>query len=113
MRVWAALWPIALIGWHQQEKHVDSKFWSNDPEDNRRIFRDSKGRMVVKVVTPGGVVGLIGADIPMTAIAELKRRIHCRILLRKQCNIPSGSVDDHGHDQSAGEDVGDDIHPPP
>lgn len=90
---------------------MDSKFWSKDPRDNHRIFRDREGRMVVKVVTPGGVVAIIGADIPMTAIAELKRRIHCRIRLRKRRNIPPVSVDDHGLDQSGGEDVGDDIHP--
>lgn len=92
---------------------MHSKLWGKDPKDNYRIFRDRKGRMVVKVVTPGGVVAIIGADIPMTAIAELKRRIHCRILLRKQRNVPSVSVDDHGLDQSGGKDVGDDIHPSP
>lgn len=63
---------------------MDSKFWSNDPEDNHRIFRDSKGRMVVKVVTPGGVVAIIGADIPVTTITALKHKIHQRILARRE-----------------------------
>ena len=51
MRPRAALWPAAPIGRHQQESHVKSKFWSNDPKDNYRIFKDKKGRTVVKVVT--------------------------------------------------------------
>ncbi|TDP83800.1 hypothetical protein EV672_104181 [Aquabacterium commune] len=65
---------------------MDSKFWSNDPKDNHRIFRDRKGRMVVKVVTPGGVVAIIGADIPVTTIAALKHKIHSRILARREAN---------------------------
>jgi uncharacterized linocin/CFP29 family protein len=63
---------------------MTSKFWSNDPKDNYRVFRDSKGRMVVKVVTPGGVVAIIGADIPVTTIAAIKHKIHCRILERRE-----------------------------
>lgn len=62
---------------------MTSNFWSNDPKDNHRIFRDRKGRMVVKVVTPGGVVAIIGADIPVTTIAALKHKIHSRILARR------------------------------
>ena len=63
---------------------MTSKFWSNDPKDNYRIFRDRKGRMVVKIITPGGVVGLICADIPITTVAALKHKIQCRILERKR-----------------------------
>jgi len=65
---------------------MTSDFWSNDPEDNHRIFRDSKGRMVVKVVTPGGVVAIIGADIPVTTIAALKHKIHNRIIARREAD---------------------------
>lgn len=63
---------------------MKSKFWSNDPKDNYRIFRDRKGRMVVKIITPGGVVGLICADIPITTVAALKHKIQFRILERKR-----------------------------
>lgn len=65
---------------------MDSKFWGKDPRDNHRIFRDRKGRMVVKVVTPGGVVAIIGADIPVTTIAALKHKIHSRILARREAD---------------------------
>ncbi|TAK93508.1 MAG: hypothetical protein EPO09_12450 [Aquabacterium sp.] len=65
---------------------MTSKFWSNDPKDNYRVFRDRKGRMVVKVVTPGGVVGLICADIPVTTVAALKQRIQCRIFSRESAS---------------------------
>lgn len=70
---------------------MTSEFWSNDPEDNRRIFRDSKGRMVVKVVTPGGVVAIIGADIPVTTIAALKHKIHSRIIARREADKMAGA----------------------
>lgn len=73
---------------------MKSKFWSNDPKDNYRIFRDRKGRMVVKIITPGGVVGLICADIPVTTIAALKHRIQCRILERKRGQADSESEGD-------------------
>lgn len=69
---------------------MTSSFWSNDPKDNHRIFRDGKGRMVVKVVTPGGVVAIIGADIPVTTIAALKHKIHCRILARREADKMAG-----------------------
>lgn len=65
---------------------MTSSFWSNDPKDNHRIFRDRKGRMVVKIVTPGGVVAIIGADIPVTTIAALKHKIHSRILARREAS---------------------------
>lgn len=63
---------------------MKSKFWSNDPKDNYRIFKDKKGRTVVKVVTPSGVVALISTDIPVTTIRALKERVKGRILLREQ-----------------------------
>lgn len=69
---------------------MTSNFWSNDPKDNHRIFRDRKGRMVVKVVTPGGVVAIIGADIPVTTIAALKHKIHSRILARREASKMAG-----------------------
>lgn len=65
---------------------MTSSFWSNDPKDNHRIFRDRKGRMVVKIVTPGGVVAIIAADIPVTTIAALKHKIHSRILARREAS---------------------------
>jgi hypothetical protein len=72
---------------------MTSKFWSNDPKDNYRVFRDNKGRMVVKVVTPGGVVAIIGADIPVTTIAAIKHKIHCRILERREAKQTSEAGD--------------------
>jgi hypothetical protein len=72
---------------------MTSNFWSNDPKDNHRIFRDRKGRMVVKVVTPGGVVAIIGADIPVTTIAALKHKIHSRILARREAKKMSDASD--------------------
>ncbi len=80
---------------------MTSSFWSNDPKDNHRIFRDRKGRMVVKVVTPGGVVAIIGADIPVTTIRALKERIKGRSLLREQeaaDSVRSNPPDDSGND---------------
>lgn len=63
---------------------MTSEFWKHDPEDNYRIFKDKKGRTVVKVVTPSGVIALISTDIPVTTIRALKERVKGRILLREQ-----------------------------
>lgn len=63
---------------------MTSEFWKNDTEDNYRIFKDKKGRTVVKVVTPSGVIALISTDIPVTTIRALKERIKGRILLREE-----------------------------
>ena len=81
---------------------MTSKFWRKDPTDNYSIVRDRKGRMVVKVVTPGGVVGLICADIPVATVAALKKRIQCRILTREAASGLGKSSPDI--DQSDGQD---------
>jgi uncharacterized linocin/CFP29 family protein len=74
---------------------MTSEFWKNDPKDNYRIFKDKRGRTVVKVVTPSGVVALISTDIPVTTIRALKDRIKGRILLREQ-GTSQESDDDPG-----------------
>ena len=48
------------------------------------MFKDKRGRAVVKVVTPSGVVALISTDIPVTTIRALKERVKGRILLREE-----------------------------
>jgi hypothetical protein len=63
---------------------MTSEFWKNDPKDHYRMYKDKRGRAVVKVVTPSGVVALISTDIPVTSIRALKERIKGRILLREQ-----------------------------
>lgn len=63
---------------------MTSEFWKNDPKDHYRIFKDKRGRTVVKVVTPSGAVALISTDIPVTWIRALKERIKGRILLRER-----------------------------
>ncbi len=63
---------------------MTSEFWRNDPKDHYRIFKDKRGRTVIKVVTPSGVVALISTDIPVTTILALKERIKGRILLRER-----------------------------
>ncbi len=80
---------------------MTSEFWKNDPKDHYRIFKDKRGRSVVKVVTPSGVVALISTDIPVTSIRALKERIKGRILLREQeaadsvlGNLPDDSAND-------------------
>ncbi len=80
---------------------MTSEFWKNDPKDHYRIFMDKRGRTVVKVVTPSGVVALISTDIPVTSIRALKERIKGRILLREQeaadsvlGNLPDDSAND-------------------
>lgn len=74
---------------------MTSEFWKNAPKDNYRIFKDKRGRTVVKVVTPSGVVALISTDIPVTTIRALKDRIKGRILLREQ-GASQESDDDPG-----------------
>jgi len=80
---------------------MTSEFWKNDPKDHYRMFKDKRGRAVVKVVTPSGVVALISTDIPVTTIRALKERIKGRILLREQeaadsvlGNLPDDSAND-------------------
>ena len=80
---------------------MTSEFWNNDPKDHYRMFKDKRGRAVVKVVTPSGVVALISTDIPVTTIRALKERIKGRILLREQeaadsvlGNLPDDSAND-------------------
>jgi hypothetical protein len=87
---------------------MTSKFWGNDPKDNYRIFRDRKGRMVVKVVTPGGVVAIIGADIPVTTIAALKHKIHCRILERREARQISEAADVQARERSQDDEASED-----
>ena len=62
---------------------MNSDFW-NSIDDNYTLHKDKRGRKVIKVVTPGGVVAVIGVDIPVTTIQALKDRIHCRIMERLQ-----------------------------
>lgn len=62
---------------------MDSDFW-NSIDGNYTLYQDKRGRKVLKVVTPGGVVAVIGVDIPVTTIQALKDRIHCRIMERLQ-----------------------------
>lgn len=59
-----------------------SDFW-NSIDGNYTLYQDKRGRKVLKVVTPGGVVAVIGVDIPVTTIQALKDRIHCRIMERR------------------------------
>lgn len=63
---------------------MTSEFWKNDPKDHYRIFKDKRGRTVIKVVTTSGVVALISTDIPVTTIRALKERVKGRILLRER-----------------------------
>jgi len=76
---------------------MTSELWKNDPKDHYRIFKDKRGRTVVKVVTPSGVVALIGTDIPVTTIRALKERIKGRILLREQASPAEASDQAGGH----------------
>lgn len=76
---------------------MTSEFWKNDPKDHYRVFKDKRGRTVVKVVTPSGVVALISTDIPVTTIRALKERVKGRILLRKQSS-PVEAQDDSNLD---------------
>lgn len=62
---------------------MNSDFW-NSIDGNYTLYKDKRGRKVLKVVTPGGVVAVIGVDIPVTTIQALKDRIHCRIIERLQ-----------------------------
>mgnify|MGYP000918876150 FL=1 len=62
---------------------MNSDFW-NSIDGNYTLYKDKRGRKVLKVVTPGGVVGVIGVDMPVTTIQALKERIHCRIIERLQ-----------------------------
>jgi hypothetical protein len=73
---------------------MTSEFWKNDPKDNLRLFKDKNGRAVLKVVTPSGVVAVIGVDIPVTTIRALKERIKGRILLREQAEAESHGAAD-------------------
>ena len=66
---------------------MTSEFWKNDPKDHYRIFKDKRGRTVIKVVTTSGVVALISTDIPVTTIRALKERIKGRILLRERSSF--------------------------
>ena len=71
---------------------MNSDFW-NSIDGNYTLYKDKRGRKVLKVVTPGGVVAVIGVDIPVTTIQALKDRIHCRIMERlKSCE--SRTVDE-------------------
>lgn len=54
---------------------------TDDPNDNLRIFKDKRGRTVVKVVTLSGWVTKISVDIPVTTIRVLKEQIKGRALL--------------------------------
>lgn len=80
---------------------MTSEFWKNDPKDHYRIFKDKRGRTVVKVVTPSGVVALISTDIPVTTIRALKERIKGRMLLRDQA-LPDEAPDGVGCDTADG-----------
>ena len=69
---------------------MNSDFW-NSIDGNYTLYIDKRGRKVLKVVTPGGVVAVIGVDIPVTTIQALKDRIHCRIMERlKSGESPPG-----------------------
>lgn len=75
---------------------MTSEFWKNDPKDHYRIFKDKRGRTVVKVVTPSGVVALISTDIPVTSIQALKEQIKGRILLRERASAAEATDGDGG-----------------
>jgi len=75
---------------------MTSEFWKNDPKDHYRIFKDKRGRTVVKVVTPSGVVALISTDIPVTTIRALKEQIKGRILLRERASAAEATDGNRG-----------------
>ena len=79
---------------------MTSELWKNDRKDHYRIFKDKRGRTVVKVVTPSGVVALISTDIPVTTIRALKERIKGRILLRERASAAE-ATDGEGVDPAA------------
>jgi antitoxin (DNA-binding transcriptional repressor) of toxin-antitoxin stability system len=87
---------------------MTSNFWSNDPKDNHRIFRGRKGRMVIKIVSPGGVVAIIGADIPVTTITALKHKIHSRILARREARQMTEAADVQARERSQGDEASED-----
>jgi len=47
------------------------------------VFRDARGREVVRFTTPSGVRAIVATDIPMEALAKMARKLERKIARRK------------------------------